>query len=537
MLYLSPDTAGELTDERPTAPNYVVRIGIVIVSDAVNGIIGVDTLAFNGSDTDVNLNGALNGIMTQTPQIDISVSGGIIYADITNENFPTKNLPFILDGVRYELDVTTNTGPGGAARVIVPPGASATAKQTSFLYVYRNLGNIILAAATSEPTVPYALLAYLTVFNATRTAADGQPFGYRRHNNAVNRLDGVHDGGLGLEVETLSAIRTKLGSNWLSGQDATPTVNDSNIKIALTAGIGAQFRRTSLPSFAGSDYLIYNTIANAVTYANSINLTDITQDANGNTLLSNNTFYTIRIFYQLNSNGVGNNVIATRPLGSYSTLAEAIQDGLNYTVNMNDTDIEEIVFPLYDLVISRTGAGGTTITLGQLTDLRTKLAGGIGGGGASGGGGLDDKVRISASDTTNDYLGAKLAAGTGIALATLNPAANEQREISLDISSVSVTSDATPNPTGDSRENEYYLTALAAAAAFSAPSGTPANGNTLLIRIKDNATARALTWNSIYRGIADSLPSTTVISKIMYIGFIYNSTDSKWDMVGLNEEA
>ena len=77
----------------------------------------------------------------------------------------------------------------------------------------------------------------------------------------------------------------------------------------------------------------------------------------------------------------------------------------------------------------------------------------------------------------------------------------------------------------------YYLTALAAGATFAAPSGTPVNGNTLLIRIKDNGTARTLAWNSIYRAIGVTIPTTTTASKTLYIGCIYNSIDSKWDVV------
>lgn len=97
-----------------------------------------------------------------------------------------------------------------------------------------------------------------------------------------------------------------------------------------------------------------------------------------------------------------------------------------------------------------------------------------------------------------------------------------------------IASSSTPGPTGDSRDNFLDITALAAAPTFAAPSGTPANHNNLVIRIKDNATARALTWNAIYRGSTDfALPSTTVISKTMYVQFLYNSTDSKWDCVGL----
>jgi len=99
-----------------------------------------------------------------------------------------------------------------------------------------------------------------------------------------------------------------------------------------------------------------------------------------------------------------------------------------------------------------------------------------------------------------------------------------------------VASHVTPTPTADDSDM-YTVTAQAEAAAFAAPSGTPTDGQKLIIRIKDNATARALSWNAIYRALGVALPTTTTISKTLYVGFIYNSTDSKWDCVAKTEEA
>jgi len=84
---------------------------------------------------------------------------------------------------------------------------------------------------------------------------------------------------------------------------------------------------------------------------------------------------------------------------------------------------------------------------------------------------------------------------------------------------------------------QYSLTALAAALTIEAPTGTPFNGQDLLIRIKDNGVARALTWNGTFQVIGVTLPTTTVISKTMYIACIYNSTDIKWDVIGVREQA
>ena len=92
---------------------------------------------------------------------------------------------------------------------------------------------------------------------------------------------------------------------------------------------------------------------------------------------------------------------------------------------------------------------------------------------------------------------------------------------------------ATPTPAGDDVDM-YTITALAEAATFGAPTGTPTIGQKLIIRIKDNGTARALGWNAIYRAGTDvALPTTTVLSKTLYCGFIYNSADAKWDLVAV----
>lgn len=93
----------------------------------------------------------------------------------------------------------------------------------------------------------------------------------------------------------------------------------------------------------------------------------------------------------------------------------------------------------------------------------------------------------------------------------------------------SITSSATPAPVGSASLNFFYITALAAAATFSEPSGTLTNGNRILFRLKDNGTSRALTWPSSFRSGDAVLPTTTAAGKNMYIGVVWNSTDSKWD--------
>jgi len=388
LVYLSPDTPGGFTFEEPKSPYYSLPFGFVSFVDNVNGVISVRFGGYSGTDTSTNIEGFLNGTITQTPSITVLVSGGIIYADIANEHFPTKNLPLLFDGKRYDLDVTNGSGVNGAYRVIIPPGASSTQKQRSLIYVYLNNGVPAIGVSSTEPVIPFIEIAYITVFDAARTLSDGRAFGVRRYNNAIDFKDGSTDGSNGGFVETINTIRFKLGSNWLSGQTGTPVVNDTTIRLQLSSGKAAQFRKSITPIFDGLSYIIYNNSSNLATYQVVNNLTSIVTSASGESLLGNNVFYTLRCFYMLNSKGTPNNVIVTRPLSYYTTANEAIQDAQNYSTSIADTDIEEITYPLYDLVIGRTGGGGTTISLIKLVDRRTRLPGGTGGGVGSSSGGI-----------------------------------------------------------------------------------------------------------------------------------------------------
>jgi hypothetical protein len=78
----------------------------------------------------------------------------------------------------------------------------------------------------------------------------------------------------------------------------------------------------------------------------------------------------------------------------------------------------------------------------------------------------------------------------------------------------------------------YTITALAETITINAPSGTPTNGQPLLIRIKDSGSAHPITWDPIFRVVGVTLPTTTVASKYNYVGCVYNSVDTnKWDVV------
>ena len=88
--------------------------------------------------------------------------------------------------------------------------------------------------------------------------------------------------------------------------------------------------------------------------------------------------------------------------------------------------------------------------------------------------------------------------------------------------------------------DQAVMTAQAVALAISAPTGTPVNGQKLTVRLKDNGTARALTWTTTsggWRIIGTTLPTTTVASKVTYVGAIYNSDEVFWDVIAVTTQA
>jgi len=82
----------------------------------------------------------------------------------------------------------------------------------------------------------------------------------------------------------------------------------------------------------------------------------------------------------------------------------------------------------------------------------------------------------------------------------------------------------------------YELTAVANATTLST-TGTPTDGQKLIIRLKDAGVAKWLTWDAIFVEIGISLPAITVAGKRMYIGATYNAWASKWHCISYSLEA
>lgn len=125
---------------------------------------------------------------------------------------------------------------------------------------------------------------------------------------------------------------------------------------------------------------------------------------------------------------------------------------------------------------------------------------------------------------------------TGAVVGTTNSQTLTNKRITPRVSTEA--SSATPTINTDDVD-AHSITALAAAITSMTTnlSGTPTNFQKLVIRIKDNGTARGITWGTGFEARGVALPTTTVLSKVLTLGFIYDTVTSKWGCVASAQEA
>ena len=99
---------------------------------------------------------------------------------------------------------------------------------------------------------------------------------------------------------------------------------------------------------------------------------------------------------------------------------------------------------------------------------------------------------------------------------------------------LSTTSHATPTINTDNCDI-YQLTAQAEdITSFTTNlSGSPVEGDVLIIEITGTA-SRAITWGTSFEASTTALPTTTVTTAKLTIGFLYNDVTNKWRCVGVS---
>ena len=102
------------------------------------------------------------------------------------------------------------------------------------------------------------------------------------------------------------------------------------------------------------------------------------------------------------------------------------------------------------------------------------------------------------------------------------------------LSAASYTTDTGTSINGDTLDM-FIVTAQTGALLFNNPSGTPTDGQKLIITVASSTTAaRALTWGNAYGATTVALPTTTAATTVtLSIGFIWSASKSLWQCVAV----
>jgi hypothetical protein len=227
----------------------------------------------------------------------------------------------------------------------------------------------------------------------------------------------------------------------------------------------------------------------------------------------------LRLYDSDQSNFIGITTPATGSLTANYTLTLPTTDGLNGQVLLTD--------------------GSGVLSWGGLTDL----------------GGISGPVTSAANgvvlfDSTDGSV-VKQATGTGIAVVsaglwqtpltapagTIVGTTDTQTLTNKRIDPRVNTTASSATVTVDSNTTDLYtITAQAAGLTLANPTGTPVQGQRLMYRIKDNGVARTIGYGANFRAMGVVLPTTTIANKTIYLGCVYNSTDTRWDVIAVAAE-
>lgn len=88
---------------------------------------------------------------------------------------------------------------------------------------------------------------------------------------------------------------------------------------------------------------------------------------------------------------------------------------------------------------------------------------------------------------------------------------------------------ATPSIDTDNYDIVHITNQNAGITSFSTNlTGTPVDGDTLRVSITDSGTSESISWGSKFESSLATLPTATVVSTRLDIGFFWNTEDSTW---------
>ena len=382
-LFLS-ETAGELTNDRPSFPSYNISIGGVINNSATEGeiIVSVTRDIF---DTTLNF---WNGTFRESFDFLVTSDGTTITGSLDPTNGHDDMTMIFSDGFTM-LD----TNP--AKTITLTPGTD-TIPQTNYVYIPQST-KVLTVSTADWPTTEHIKVAQIYLQSASTTQLDGS---LRNQNwNDVIQSTVSNQGHLSHIGERIRQDSAR----WNSGAEATMTVDTGStpddVWVSVTEGTIYQMHRQTFPAQDSETGDKINVVNHSTTAFQSItNINTQLLDANGDTL--NNKSFSFVLWGVANKTGETSHMMLNLPSGSYAFISpsDAVSDANNYSVYDIPKEFQGVGFLIARFTMTYFN---DSWVLYSTEDLRGKIPNVSAGGGGGGGGGVSTFLALS--DTPSAY--------------------------------------------------------------------------------------------------------------------------------------
>lgn len=395
ILYLSADTAGELTETVVSSPNWIIRLGNTGTINATTGGIGVNvSIGTNLGDTVKFYNGM---IIEDTTMVASSDGSDIT---VTLEKVGGGDLSVLFSGAVQTFDCTPT------ASVTLMAG-SDTIPVENWVYILASTNTLTVNQTGFPTTVEFSPIARVIC----QTAATAQTNGLLSVMKCANHLSHA-DSGMGELYYLGDWIRAQY-AKWQSGVDYTftPVAGSSTsttIDLATTSGVIIPSHRRTFPAHdtsTGSNIEIINEPSTPYLSMTGIVRSSLTQDTQNVSL--SNRYYNLVLWGVISEETADCHLFVNLPSGSYGSDSDAEEDGSSYTNTEIPQAYAHTGFLICQMRLKDKAAGGT-LQLIATTNLRGKTPGGIGGGGSGGSsfsGVISDALLKIFNNTDNTKIG------------------------------------------------------------------------------------------------------------------------------------